>query len=148
MAHPIKRAITALSLSAVLVWACGTTTELGLTVEVDQWSATCQLGIAAEDCEAVARQFINHLGFDEGAVRIEAGGKLFVEPTSDCRTEIFQVDQERGCWRVRAQTEVRACMVFARSKEVFVETDFYKIRGDSFARGSIAEPPPRGSTPC
>lgn len=105
--------------------------------------------MTASDCEGIATRFIGQLGDAEPVIHADSGGKVFVEPISDCSTENPYADPQGGCWRAWTPTTTEpSCMVFVRTKPVYVGMDFVKIRGDSYHVGYGPRPPPPGTTHC
>jgi hypothetical protein len=129
---------------AVLLLAfagCTVTIETG-----DQtWTVDCA-GVPQDDCEGVARMFLNNLARNGGWIHEESDGRINVAHAAAC-PDIPEWGVPGACWRVSAPTQTsRACMLMARRKELEQGYAFGRIGGDQLT-GNFAAPKP-GTTPC
>jgi hypothetical protein len=138
----LRRAGT-LGLAVCLLALAGCTVTI--TTGDETWTVDCA-DVAQDDCEGIARMFINNLARNGGWVHDESGGRINVARAQVC-PQIPEWGVPGDCWRVAAPTQTsRACMLMARRKELEQGYAFRWIGGDELT-GSFSAPKP-GTTPC
>jgi hypothetical protein len=135
--------------SSSLAFALVLLAVAGCTVTIQSgeqtWTVDCA-GVAQDDCEGIARMFLNNLAWNGGWVYEESAGRIAVAPALSCPA-IPDWGVAGACWRVAAATRTaRACMVMARRKEVEQGYAFRWIGGDVLT--GIFDAPKPGTIPC
>lgn len=134
---PIQPASNAPSPGPTVLGVSGT----GATVRSDGWTSRCS-AVQVDDCDGVARLFVNNLARSWKGVFDASGGRIVVEARAACPSSLPDWADSASCWQATAPASTGdVCMVIARHpKAEGAVSTFGQVGGDEMT-GRLGGPP-------
>jgi hypothetical protein len=119
----------------------------GATVHFDGWTAACS-AVQSDDCEGVAKLFVDNLARSLNGVFDASGGRIVVQTRAACPASLPDWADGSSCWQATAPASTGdVCMVIARHlKAEGAVSSFGQVGGDEMT--GRAGGPPSGWPVC